>query len=471
MWLCIDQGGHSTRAAVLDDSGRIVALQSAPLETVTREPCFVEHDPAALLESVRRCVAGIARELGRSVSHLESAGIATQRSTLVCASRATGAALTPLISWQDRRGQDDIERFDGHAERIKAITGLLLTPHYGMAKLRWCLQHVDAVRRHLAEEDLIGAPLASFLLHHLCRTDQWCVDPVNASRTLLMDMRTIEWSDELLALFELPRGLLPAIQPCRSSFGMLDVGGHAVPLTVATGDQSAALYCLGDPAAGTAFINIGTGAFVQAITGPLPVTDRALLSSIVWQDDEARAYVLEGTVNGAASAVDAVAAELGVRLAPAAPELERALDGIERAPLYLNGISGLGSPDWVADFSSRFEGRGSAAERLAAVYESVVFLIVRNLERMRKHLRLSRVTISGGLAQSDWIAQSLANLSGLPVTRPAEPEATLMGLGYLVSEGRMLPSDGGRHFDPLANAVAEGRYRDWTVAMEAELRA
>lgn len=469
MWLCIDQGGHSTRAAVLDDEGRILVEEKAPLETTVRDPHFVEHDPDELLESVAACVNGVARQLGQDCGRVRAAGLATQRSTLVCAARHDGGALSPLISWQDRRGQDDLRRFESQADRIKKLTGLRLSPHYGVGKLRWCLQNIETVRRHFADNDVIGAPLASYLLYHLAVDGQWRIDPVNASRTLLMDMRATSWSDELLALFGLSAELLPAIQPCRSAFGTLELGGRAVPVTVTTGDQAAAIYCAGEPAPGTAFVNIGTGAFIQAVTGEMPVLDDGLLSSIVWQDARTRRYVLEGTVNGAAGAVDAVSAEIGRRFDPAGSELLGALEQVSDAPLFLNGVSGLGSPDWVADFSSRFTGPGKPAQQIAAVYESIVFLIVRNLIRMRRHLQLSTLTVTGGVSRLDWLAQHLADVSGLPVMRPTESEATLLGLAYLVSEGRCGATDDGSRFEPATSAAAQRRFAEWTAAMDTEV--
>jgi glycerol kinase len=470
MWLCIDQGGQSTRVAVVDEAGRILVEEKAPLETTVRDPHFVEHDPQELLESVTACLRGVARQLGRSCGRVRAAGLATQRSTLVCAARHDGRALSPLISWRDRRGQDDLRCFEPQADRIKALTGLRLSPHYGVGKLRWCLQNLEPVKRHLAEGNVVGAPLASYLLHHMTAGDRWRVDPANGSRTLLMDMHAARWSEELLTLFGVPAELLPEIQPCRSEFGALELGGHAVPLTVATGDQAAAIYCAGEPASGTAFVNIGTGAFLQAPTGKTPLLDAGLLSSIVWQDADSTRYVLEGTVNGAAAAVDAVSDEIGRRFDPAGKDFLDALENIADAPLFLNGISGLGSPDWVADFSSCFTAPGDPAQKIAAVYESIVFLIARNLIRMRQHVRLRTLTVTGGVSRLDWLAQLLADVSGLPVVRPIEPEATLLGLAYLVSEGRCRASDDGRRFEPVTSAATRGRFEAWTAAMDVEVR-
>lgn len=469
MWLCIDQGGQSTRAAVIDEEGRVVADEKTPLATTVRDPHFVEHDPQALLESVGACLRSVAQQLGGDCARVRAAGLATQRSTLVCATRDDGEALSPLISWRDRRGQDDLRRFEPQTDRIHRLTGLRLSPHYGVGKLRWCLQNLESVQQHLASRNVVGAPLASYLLRHITEVPRWLVDPVNASRTLLMDMRQACWSEELLELFGLSPHLLPEIQPCRSDFGTVSLGDHRVPLTVATGDQAAAVYCAGEPASGTAFVNIGTGAFIQAVTGETPLLDNGLLSSVVWQDADSTRYVLEGTVNGAAAAVNVVSADMGRRFDPTGPDLLDALERIADAPLFLNGVSGLGSPDWAANFATRFTGPGDGAQKIAAVYESIVFLIARNLLRMRQQLELRAMTITGGVSRMDWLAQNLADISGLSVMRPAESEATLIGLAYLVSEGRCRSAGGGRRFEPQTNVEAQKRFESWTAAMDAEL--
>jgi len=343
-----------------------------------------------------------------------------------------------------------------------------------VSKLRWCLQHDEQAAAALAAGDLVAAPLAAFLLQSLTGNGAWRVDAANASRTLLMDLESLDWSPELGRLFAVPRGVLPEICSSRFAFGTLDCAGRQIPLSVATGDQSAALYCLGAPAPGTAFINVGTGAFVQVVTGAAPVADAALLASIVWWEGPERLYVLEGTVNGAGAAIEAVLEPLGFRRLPPPAALGAALGDIERAPLFLNGIAGLGSPDWRADFPSRFIGEGSPAQKLAAVYESIVFLLVRNLERMRSRVEIREIVLTGGLARLDWLAQRLATLATLPVRRLGEPEATARGLAVAVSRGRVRaapPAGTDRLFEPEPATLAGERYERWTRALEAALAA
>jgi glycerol kinase len=469
-WLCIDQGGQSSRAAVFDEDGALLTLARAPVETLRRGAERVEHSPEALLTSVSTAIGAALEGLPNAGRKLKGAALATQRSTLVCAERGSGAALSPIVSWQDRRGAAELEAVAGaHTDRIRELTGLRLSPHYGAGKLRWCLANLDAVKAAAARGTLVAAPLASFLLHRLSVGGDWQVDHVNASRLLLMDLRTLEWSGELLELFGIDPRALPTLEPCRFRYGNLRAGGVELPVMVSTGDQPAALFGSGRPHPGSVFVNIGTGAFIQCATGDVPLSAPGLLTSVGGSDEHSRLYVLEGTVNGAAAAVASALDEL--RLAPpSSRDLDAAFARIAEAPLFLNGVSGLGSPDWVPDFESRYIGEGHGLVRLAAVYESIVFLIVRNLEVMRRSLRLERIVLTGGLSHIDFIARRIAALSALPVERPVDGEATLRGLAALLRGGSAGEAEiPAATFGPETDDLARTRYEAWTQELEASL--
>jgi glycerol kinase len=471
MWLSIDQGGHASRALVFDASGAVIARGEAPLETL-RHAEWVEHEAGDLAASVRSALEQVAAQLGGRVGGLQAAGLATQRSTLVCLRRSAGTALSRVLSWQDRRGAELLARLGLDADRVRQLTGLRMSPHYGASKIRWLLEHAPGVRAAAAERDLLAAPLASFLLHALGVTTEWVVDPANASRTLLMDAHALDWSPELLDAFGLDRSMLPAIRDSRSGFGKLRLGAASVPLKVVSGDQSAALFCLGAPPVGTAFINIGTGAFIQIVTGQTPVSHPDLLASIVWSEGSRRTYVLEGTVNGAGAALDAQLAALGFSARPDSAALLHMLARPERTALFLNGVAGLGSPDWVADFPTQYLGPADREQRLAAVIDSIVFLIMRNLGVMRRLVPVERIVVTGGLAQLDWIPQQLATLCEQPVVRLADPEATARGLAFLVSNGALPIAPAladARTFAPLLHGEIQQRYRIWCEALQSVL--
>jgi len=465
-WLAIDQGGHASRAILFDAAGEKRAEAQAPLDTRREGADRVEHDPEQLITSVRTVVDEACRRAAEQGWRIAGAGLATQRSSMVCWNRGTGQALSPVISWQDRRNAEWLRSLEPRASWIRERTGLALTAHYGASKMRWCLEHLPAVRAAAAEESLAMGPLASFILFRLLSRHPFVADPANASRTQLWSPATQDWDDELLALFGLPRAALPACVTSRYAYGEIDGVAGEVPLLVATGDQSAVPFAFGEPDPAAAYVNAGTGAFVQrAVRNRLPEAPR-LLASVVWSDAGEVVYMIEGTVNGAGSALEAFAAVEGRAL----PEL---LDNLERRPvppdppLYLNGIGGLGSPWWQGDFRSRFIGEGNLESRLLAVIESIVFLVCVNLEELGPlGPPLERIVLSGGLSSSRLFAGRLANVAGLPVWRSAETEATARGLARLVAgSAANWPPGPGEVIYPNEDRALCARFRRWRAAM------
>lgn len=468
LYLAIDQGGHASRAIVFDQHGRTVSTASAAIDTMRLGDDRVEHDPDALIDSIVQATQKALANLEDRAQEFKNVGFATQRSSIVCWDRITGAALSPVISWQDRRAARWLEQFADHSEKIHELTGLVLSPHYGASKFRWCLDYIPAVNRARVDERLCCGPLASFILFRLLRERPFVVDPANASRTLLWDFTRRTWAPALLELFGVPAQVMPPCVPSRFAYGHFDVSSHALPVEVCTGDQSAALFAFGEPRPDTVYINAGTGAFLQRIVGGRPLASTRLLSSVVWQSGNETVYVLEGTVNGAGSALGQVAGELGSKPEELDQVIPRALETVKEPPLFLNGVSGLGSPYWRADFQSRFVGEGTIDEKLAAVAESIVFLIQANLDELARCTEASRrIVITGGLATVDGLCQRLADLSGLPVERPAVQEATACGLSFLLA-GRpatWLENMHSVQFTPVSSVKLAARYGRWQQAM------
>jgi glycerol kinase len=473
LYLAIDQGGHASRALIFDGGGRQHAACTESIETRRSGTDRVEHDPEAMLASVHRAVAAAIATLGPARRRLRAAGLATQRSSIVCWDRATGAALSPIISWQDRRAADWLAGFAAARGRVHELTGLVLSPHYGASKLRWCLDTLEPVQRARAAGRLVCGPLATFVLFHLSRERPLHADPCNASRTLLWDLAARDWSDELLTLFGVPRDLLPVCGPNTGRFGALDLDDVRVPLTVCTGDQPAALFAFGVPDPTLASVNAGTGAFVQCVTGEQPRRAPGLLTSLAWQGPTGLRHVLEGTVNGAGSAIAWAAQELGLDPETAPGRLDEWSHARPEPPLFLNGVSGLGAPFWVSDFPSRFVGDGEPQAKMIAVLESIVFLLQRNVEVMRASgLAPARLRLTGGLAASEYFSGALADLSALPVARPAALEASARGLAFLLAgepPGWTASTGEQALLLPHANSALQERYARWLEAMNAEV--
>lgn len=469
LYLVIDQGGHASRAWVFDREGQPVGKAPVTIASFRPDPDRVEHDPEALLESIVSATEGAVGTLGGKAREIESIGIATQRASIVCWDRKTGAALSPVISWQDRRTAERIAGYSGHADEIRSLTGLLLSPHYGATKLRWCLDHLPDVQRARAQGRLACGPLSSFILFRLLGERPFVVDPANASRTLLWNYNTRGWEPRLLELFGIPREVLPRCVSSRYDYGHMMVASRPLPVRVVTGDQSAALFAFGSPRSDILYINAGTGGFLQRLCGDKPRTLPGLLSSVAWQTPDNVVYVLEATVNGAGSALHQVAGELGLSGEEVRKVLAQGLTTAGQPPLFLNGVSGLGSPFWVTDFASGFVGAGTPTEKLVAVVESIVFLIRVNLDVMAAgfdHPR--RIVISGGLAALDGLCQRLADLSGLPVERPEIEEATAHGLRYLLAglPVTRMEKVTRKVFESAGNPALAARYKRWLRALE-----
>jgi len=471
--LAIDQGGHSTRGMVFDGCGQVIEQARCSVSVSQPQAGWVEQDPVALVASVETVITELEQKLGTASANIVAAGLATQRSNIVCWNKTTQQALSPAISWQDRRAHKWLESFHVHNEKIHQATGLLITAHYGASKLRWCLDNLSEVQDAMQNNELAWGPLASYLGNQLTLEHNNLVDPANASRTLLWDLKTKDWSDELLQLFGVPRSPLPRCVPTKYHFGHLNFNARKIPLRLMTGDQSAAIYAYGRPTPEYIYINLGTGAFIQQSTGDDVVYAPKLLSGIVYHDGKQSNYVLECTVNGAGSALTEIENKLGVACDYAEHEFSAWLDEVRHPPLFLNGVAGLGAPFWVPDFESRFIGTGNNKEKIVAVAESIIFLITVNIEEMSKiTTQPSNIIATGGLASSDGLCQRLADLSGLSVCRPKVCEATARGTAYLTL-GEPLGWDRNGincSFQPKSNKPLHARYLQWHSAMQESIK-
>ncbi len=448
------------------------ALQASALREVdVREsrPGRVEQDPEELVASLHAVIAKAIGSLGARADRISSAGIATQRSSMVCWDKHTGAALSPVLSWQDRRAHEWLDQFSPHTHTVHQRTGLMLSPHYGASKMRWCLDHLPAVAAARREGRLAMGPLASFLLFRLLEERPLLADPANAARTLLWNLRAMDWDHWLLELFGIPAEVLPHGVPTRHAFGTLHANELRIPVTIATGDQSAALYALGPPSTEAVYVNLGTGAFIQRAFDHVAEAD-GLLAGIVYRDADRTGYVLEGTVNGAGAALKWAEREWGLEDIEARLPAWLARDG--EIPLFLNGVGGLGAPFWIADFPSRLIGDGEPWQKACAAAESMVFLLQVNLEAVQRIPPLpKRLLVTGGLARLDGLCQRLADLSSLPVYRPAEHEATARGTAYLLAgfPENWPEEKSGDSFTPKPNPPLTQRYTDWGAEMNRAL--
>ncbi len=467
-YLAIDQGGHASRARLFDEKGNLITEASQEIRTLHPSPYFVEHDPAELISSVSGVIHLCLSEADKQGITVSAAGLATQRSSIICWDKTTGTPLSNVISWQDRRATSWLEQFKEQQQHVHDITGLYLSPHYGVSKINWCLTNLPKVSAALHEHRLIISPLASYLCHHLCPTSRTiCSDPCNGSRTLLMNIKTNNWDNELINMFKIPRRILPKLVPNTFHFGTIKTHQHALPLTVVTGDQSAMPFHDGYPDKHAAYINIGTGAFIQRMIDKPADDISSLLSSVIYRNNHGCQYALEGTVNGAGSALSWFESEITENSAWKT-HFDAWLNMPSSSLYFINTVGGLASPYWLSQLSPRFIGEGSTSEQFCAIIESILFLIYKNLQTMERQLEpASKLILSGGLAVSDTLCQRLADLTQTHVRRPREKEATARGLCFLVNSSKPLwrPSHSDQFKFKADNALQQ-RYKQWCAHMQ-----
>lgn len=467
--LALDQGGSASRALFFDCQGRQLASSRVDLEDLRPRPGWVEQDPEAVVSSLRHAAAAALMKLEPAQrGRVQSCGLSCQRSSLVCWDRHSGVALSPILSWQDTRAADWLAAQALDSEAIRSSTGLFPNAHFGLSKIRWCLDHIDEVKRAVADGRLLVGPLAAFLAFRLLEQRPCLVDPANASRTLLFDLALGDWNQSMLDRFEIDRRWLPPIARSDSHYGDLLLPGMRLPLRLLSGDQSTAAFAHGELQGDVVYLNVGTGAFVYRVAQSMSASSRLLQSVIHWSDTPQ--YALEGTVNGAGSALGWFAQQHG--LDHVVERLDQSwTDDAPGDTVFLNGIGGLGSPDWRPEFVSNFIGEATVDQQLVAVAESIVFLVLRNLALLQQiGTPCTTVLVSGGVSRSNKFCQALSDLSGMPVRRPSQCEASARGSAFLLAgrppDWAQLPE---QHFEPMANLALRSRHERWSEAMATAL--
>ena len=466
LYLAIDQGTHASRAVVLDRRGRVHAQAEQDIALSRPQPDWAEQDGEAMVASIVTAVDAAMAALGNRRRDVMAAGLASQRASCVCWDRRDGRPLSPVFSWQDRRAHRWLAQFEPHGEEVHRRTGLFLSAHYGASKLRWALDHLPAVQTARDAGTLCWGPQASFLVFRLLAEHPLYADPQCAARTQLWNLQSRDWDPELVALFGLPQGFLPKSVPTCHRYGTLRCGDAGIPLLAVNGDQSAAVFAFGWPEDDSAYVNIGTSAFVQRVLTRDPGYVPRQLAGIILDDGRTTVWTVEGNVNGAGTALEWLQRELGVD--DVMPLLAQWLERDDEPLLFLNGIAGLGGPFWKPDFTSRYVGAGEPWQRGVAVVESIAFLLQANIDEMAKYLPPARrIRVSGGVSRMDGLCRRLAAVSGLPVHRRDDPEATARGIGYLAADRPAKWNiDTEEHvFAPADAPALRARYRRWRALM------
>ncbi|TAA47515.1 FGGY family carbohydrate kinase [Corallincola spongiicola] len=476
LFLILDQGGQSVRALVVDHQGNVVTRAQHAIATHYGSKGHIEQNADAIARDIKQCALRAVQKLSIiQRQQLRSAGLVTQRASLLAVNANSQQVLTPVMSWQDIRGGGNLRKVAMTTSELRSITGLRLSPHYGVAKMRWSLKHNHAVNKAAEADELMFTPIASFLIQQLTGGKQYQTDAVNASRTLLMDHINCQWSAELLEKFAIKQQWLPTICANDEYYGEIQLGNLSLPLHYVNGDQATVLFSRGKPSPTTLSINVGTGAFISRVTDG---DDTALLRSLVHHGKE-QFRVLEGTVNGAATAIQQVISEVTTKQGSQSDLLAQVNGQINNIPLFLNGIGGLGAPFWLPGFNSEFQHPESLdgvtpVAKLTAVIESVAFLLQIIIQRLSAHPPTpTKIEICGGLSRLDYLCQTLANISGMEVFREQEVEGSALGCAWWLagSPADWRNAEVTSQFVPQHAPALSQRFSAWQEAMRQRLPA
>jgi glycerol kinase len=439
--LSIDQGTTSSRAMVFDASGKPISVAQKEFAQHYPHDGWVEHDPEEIwsttVDVCRQAAAGI--EGG--TKSIAAIGITNQRETTIVWDRSTGNPIYPAIVWQDRRTAEHCDRLraEGHEDRVTEKTGLLLDPYFSATKVAWILDDVEGAREAAERGQLAFGTVDCFLLWRLTGGRVHATDATNASRTMLFDIHTQSWDEELLELFRVPRGVLPEVRDCAGHFGDTDAGvlDTALPITGIAGDQQAATIGQACFSPGMVKSTYGTGCFVVVNTGSEAAQSRnRLLTTVCYRLDGKVTYALEGSIFVAGAAVQWL--RDGIGLIDSASETEALASSLpdNRGVYLVPAFTGLGAPHWDAHARGGLFGitrDTGVAEIARATVESVCYQTRDLLEAVAADggTRLASLRVDGGMVANDWLMQFLADIVDLRVERPVVTETTALGAAYL----------------------------------------
>ena len=482
--LAIDQGTTSTRSVLFDAAARPLAQAQRELKQHYPQPGWVEHDAEEIWQAALETARAVLAERRLSARDIAGIGITNQRETTVLWERGSGRPIAPAIVWQDRRTAARCAALtdEGHAELVRSRTGLVIDPYFSATKLAWLLDTVAGARQAAERGDLAFGTIDSFLLWRLTSGAVHATDATNAARTLLFDIHRQDWDDELLALFGVPRALLPRVLDNAALFGSTEASlfGAPIPVTGMAGDQQAATIGQACFAPGMIKSTYGTGCFAVLNTGAAALASRhRLLTTIAYRLGGRPTYALEGSIFIAGAAVQWL--RDGLKLVAHAAETEalaRAADPARRV-FVVPAFTGLGAPYWDADARGAIFGLTrdvGRAELARATLEAACYQTRDLLEAMRADgAAPASLRVDGGMVANNWFAQCLADTLGLPVERPRYAETTVLGAAALAGLGAGLyPSletfAGGWErdalFEPkLEAALREERYAGWRDAV------
>ncbi|MEI7783314.1 MAG: glycerol kinase GlpK [Betaproteobacteria bacterium] len=482
--LALDQGTSSSRAIVFDPSGRIVAMAQQEFAQIFPQPGWVEHDPMVLWSSQWQTVRQALQRAGLQARDIAALGITNQRETTLVWDRRSGQPIYNAIVWQDRRTLDLCEqmRAQGLATRVEQSTGLRIDPYFSATKLRWLLDHVPGAQTRAEAGELAFGTVDSWLIWQLTGGQRHLTDVSNASRTMLWNIHTQQWDEELLAALRIPAAVLPQVLPSSADFGTVAPRwfDHAVAIAGVAGDQQAALFGQACQRGGQVKNTYGTGCFMLMHTGSQALASQhGLITTRAAQVGAQPGFALEGSVFIGGAVVQWMRDQLQAFDRSADVEaLASQVDSSEGVVL-VPAFAGLGAPYWRAQARGSLQGltRGSSLAHIArAALESIALQSTALLQAMQRDLaaypqwQVTELRVDGGACANQLLMQIQADLLGLPVVRPCTVETTALGAALLAGLQVGLYSEAGELQERLGidRVFEPQRSRDWAQSLMAD---
>jgi glycerol kinase len=444
--LALDQGTTSSRAIVFDERGTIAGFDQREFPQHFPQPGWVEHDPADIWRSQLETARGALQSAGIAASDVAAIGITNQRETTVVWDRATGEPIHNAIVWQDRRTAPLCEQLkaQGLEATVRATTGLLLDPYFSGTKIAWLLDNVPGARARAERGELAFGTVDTWLIWNLTQGAAHVTDYTNASRTLLFDLASLDWSEPLLAALRVPRAMLPQALPSIGSFGTAVPAtlGAALPIAGVAGDQHAALVGQAGFERGIAKNTYGTGSFLVLNTGTGVVNSTSgLITTVAYAARPREAfYALEGSIFVTGAAVQWLRDGLGIIASSSEVEKLAATVSDNGGVYFVPAFAGLGAPHWDPYARGAILGltRGSTKAHIArAALEAMAYQTVDVVRAMERDagIRLAELRVDGGASGNDLTMQFQADMLGVDVVRPRVTETTALGAAYLAGIG------------------------------------
>ena len=486
--MAIDQGTTSSRAIIFDHDGNKVAISQQEFPQYFPQPGWVEHDPLEIWDSVQSVISNVMIKSQIKPYKIAAIGITNQRETTVIWDRHTGKPIYNAIVWQSKQTSDIAEQLikDGYKDMIHKKTGLVIDSYFAATKIKWILDHVPGAREKAAKGDLMFGTIDTWLLWKLSRRRVHATDVTNASRTMLFNIHTLDWDQDILDLLEIPQSLLPVVKPSSAIYGYTGdyhFYGVQIPIAGIAGDQQAALFGQAAYDKGSIKNTYGTGAFIVMNTGLKPtLSDNGLLTTIAYGLDGQTHYALEGSIFVAGSAVQWL--RDGLKMFNKASESEQmAVDAKTTGGVYVvPAFTGLGAPYWDQEVRGAMFGLTRGTERghiIRATLEAIAYQTKDVVDTMVKdtQLPLTALTVNGGASRNNFMMQFQADILQTPIKRAAMEETTALGAAFLAGlavdfwedqdELRKL-SRIGDQFDPQMDLQeATDLYRGWQRAIAA----